>query len=203
MNGGAMESQKIYCPRCGTSNPQKVRFCRQCGLAMAPVTGYLSGELPPLANNPDHQSLKPHARILASLTPRQKMVLSIVLAVISPAFFAVLDLDEVSPLAAILMPFAIIFAVFYFRNQEKHLRSGLPARLVVQPSSLPAAQPSAPAYAPPSPLNEPLGTVSEASTDPDLDTDRRLQLPPESLAGKIPVSTAPGSVTEEETRRLG
>ena len=190
-----MESQSIYCPRCGTSNPQKVRFCRQCGLSMAPVTGYLAGEAPVVQNNPGHHSLKPHARLLASFTPRQKMILSIILAAISPAVFAILDLDELSPLAAILMPFAIIFAVFYFRNQEKHLRSGFPVQSVAHPSSLPVAPPIVPVYVPPAPLS---GAVSDTSND----TDRQLQLPPESLEGRIPVNVAPGSITEEETRRL-
>ncbi|MFM8394696.1 MAG: zinc-ribbon domain-containing protein [Acidobacteriota bacterium] len=191
-----MESQSIYCPRCGTSNPQKVRFCRQCGLAMAPVTGYLSGEVPPVPIQPGHHSLKPHARILASFTPRQKMILSIILAAISPAVLAILDLDELSPLAAILMPFAISFAVFYFRNQEKQLRSGLPVHQVAPPSSLPVSPPNVPVYVPPAPS-------SVAVSDTSNDTDRQLQLPPESLNGQIPLSMAPGSVTEEETRRLG
>ena len=190
-----MESQSIYCPRCGTSNPQKVRFCRQCGLSMAPVTGYLTGEVPVVQNNPGHHSLKPHARLLASFTPRQKMILSIILAAISPAVFAILDLDELSPLAAILMPFAIIFAVFYFRNQEKQLRSVLPVGSFAQPASLHVNQPVTPAYIPPSPLG---GAVFETTTD----TDRKLELPQESFNGQIPLSTAPGSVTEEETRRL-
>lgn len=193
-----MESQSIYCPRCGTSNPHKVRFCRQCGLSMAPVTGYLAGEAPVVQNNPGHHSLKPHTRLLASFTPRQKMILSIILAAISPAVFAILDLDELSPLAAILMPFAISFAVFYFRNQEKQLRAAASGAVNYSPLPIQVAPPAAPVYVPPSSAPAPLGVTTDTSND----TDRKLQLPPESLNGQIPLSAAPGSVTEEETRRL-
>jgi hypothetical protein len=162
---------------------------------MAPVTGYLAGEAPVVQNNPGHHSLKPHARLLASFTPRQKMILSIILAVICPAVFAILDLDELSPLAAILMPFAISFAVFYFRNQEKQLRAAASGAVNYSPLPIQVAPPAAPVYIPPSP--------APVTSDTSNDTDRKLQLPPESLNGQIPLSAVPGSVTEEETRRLG
>jgi hypothetical protein len=194
-----MESGSIFCPRCGTSNHQKVRFCRQCGLSMTPVTGYLAGEVPsvisPTPPLPDHHSLKPHHRLLASLTPRQKMILSIVLAVTSPAVFGILDLDELSPLAAILMPFAIIFAVFYFRNQEKHLPALSPVGTKFTPSSLQANPAPPPVYVPPSPA---IGAIGE----PVIDTDRQLALSPERFNVSLPDNLVPGSVTEDETRKL-
>jgi len=195
-----MESQSIFCPRCGTSNLQRVRFCRQCGLAMAPVTGYLTGEAPdallrPELKNNAQSELKPHARLLASFTPRQKMVLSIILTVISPALFGVLDLDELTPLAAILMPFVIIFVVFYFRNQTKPQPPTKLAGTTSVPDSISVNPRTAPLYVPPPPQP---GAAIEAA----FDTDRRLELPAERLNVSSPANLTPGSVTEEETRKL-
>ena len=189
-----MESGSIFCPRCGTSNHQKVRFCRQCGLAMTPVTGYLTGEVPLAQHKLDHHSTKPHLRLLASFTPRQKMILSIILAAISPALFAIIDLGELSPLAAILMPFAIILAVFYFRNQEKHLQAASLAGARFNPASLHVNSASTPVYVPPPP--------AIGASEPVVDTDRKLELPPERFNVSLPDNPAPGSVTEDETRKL-
>lgn len=183
-----MDIKSIFCPRCGSSNAETVKFCRQCGLPMAPVTGYLvsgvSGGVTvtaPLAGSQGRGN--GFTRLLAAFTPRQKMILSIILTAISPAFFAVLDLDELSPIAALLMPFVIIFVIFYFRNQEKQVRAieaaGQAARAIPPPFVN---------YVPP-----PVTPVVEALPSP---------LQHQVLAPDLTVNPLPGSVTEDETRRL-
>ena len=193
-----MESRSIFCPRCGASNTEKVKFCRQCGLSMAPVTGYLTGELtagalPSGPNSTAPGSLKPHSHPLASFSPRQKMALSIILAVTSPALFAIIGLEDFSPLAAILMPFVIVLAVFYFRNQDKQLRSKQLVDGSPVPTPVSLTPPSPPLYIPPPP--------SGVTLDAPLDTDRKLEPPPFGRNPSRPESL-PGSVTEEETRKL-
>ena len=32
----------MYCPRCGSPNPDATKFCRQCGLALTQLTGYVA-----------------------------------------------------------------------------------------------------------------------------------------------------------------
>ena len=32
----------MYCPRCGSPNTDTIKFCRQCGLALQQVTGYVA-----------------------------------------------------------------------------------------------------------------------------------------------------------------
>ena len=110
------------------------------------------------------------------------MILTIILAAMSPAIFAALDVDELSPVAAIMMPFVIILAVFYFRNQEKQLRTN---QFTVAPYQAPASLPPPPA----SPLFAP---------KPVGDTAHQTGIP----VGTVPTPSS-ASVTEDETRRFG
>ncbi|MGH9847764.1 MAG: zinc-ribbon domain-containing protein, partial [Blastocatellia bacterium] len=32
----------MYCPRCGMQNTETTKFCRQCGLSLAQITGFVS-----------------------------------------------------------------------------------------------------------------------------------------------------------------
>ena len=34
----------MFCPKCGTQNPEKGKFCRTCGTDLAPVSEALSGK---------------------------------------------------------------------------------------------------------------------------------------------------------------
>lgn len=36
----------MFCPKCGTQNPETGKFCRSCGVDLANVSAALSGELP-------------------------------------------------------------------------------------------------------------------------------------------------------------
>jgi hypothetical protein len=37
----------MFCPKCGTQNPETGRFCRSCGADLGTVSAALSGKLPP------------------------------------------------------------------------------------------------------------------------------------------------------------
>lgn len=176
-----MDIKSIYCPRCGSPNGEIVKFCRQCGLPLAEVTGYLSsGGTSKLT--PIQRSRNPLAQIFSNFTPRQKMILAIVLAIFSPAFFAVLDAGDVSPLAAVFMPVVILFSVFYFRNQEKQLKVIQSAEHQAVP--LPGRDVATTPYVPP--RSEPVALPSPTTSS--------LVSPQAAIP--------PGSVTEDETRKL-
>lgn len=36
----------MFCPKCGTENPDRGKFCRQCGTDLAPVSEALAGKIP-------------------------------------------------------------------------------------------------------------------------------------------------------------
>ncbi len=35
----------MFCPKCGTQNPESGKFCRKCGTDLSPVSDALSGKL--------------------------------------------------------------------------------------------------------------------------------------------------------------
>jgi hypothetical protein len=42
----------MFCPKCGTENPDRGKFCRQCGTDLGNVSSALSGDLRPLQTPP-------------------------------------------------------------------------------------------------------------------------------------------------------
>ena len=124
----------MFCPRCGTPNTETIKFCRQCGLALQQVSGYVSsggtGTL-----QPPPQAATPLARATEGLSPMQRMILAILLWAFSPAIFKVLGdatgldplFDGLAKLVAVLMAPGIIFTVFYFRGQIKRQKAAMMA----------------------------------------------------------------------------
>lgn len=45
----------MFCPKCGTENPETGRFCRSCGSDLGNVAVALSGQLPQAQNLVDHK----------------------------------------------------------------------------------------------------------------------------------------------------
>lgn len=114
-----------------------------------------------------------------ALSPRQKMVLSILVAALSTPILGVLGAaEELMGLSALLTPLVILFVFFYFRNQARHQAVTPPGDPQRGGPSLPpvASLPLSPPAQPPAPLR-----VGH-QTHP------------------LPVPVA--SVVEEETRRL-
>jgi hypothetical protein len=42
----------MFCPKCGTQNPETGKFCRSCGTDLGNVSAAMSGNLPEMTNNP-------------------------------------------------------------------------------------------------------------------------------------------------------
>jgi len=180
----------MYCPRCGAPNTETTKFCRQCGLAMMPVTGYVAtGALMP-----------PPAPVQTeSMTPKQKMILTIVLLVMSPAICGVLGgvtglgslFGPLAAICAVLMPVGIVFTVFHFkrqireweRQQQTQRQASMPP---YQQIPLPPPQPQPVPRPTPQPVFQPQPYQPPASPAPPTN----------------PLGSSPGSVTEDETRRL-
>lgn len=158
----------MFCPRCGSANTDTVKFCRQCGLPMQSLAGYVAtggtaGLIPPPVPS------SPIARLDHGLTPKQKMALAIVFSAMSPAIFGVLGADQLAGISAVSCPLLILLSVFYFRNQIRAAKAAAlppPALPLTQSpgqlSEAPAA--SAQPTTPTNPLKVPPGSVTEEET---------------------------------------
>lgn len=178
----------MYCPRCGSPNTDTTKYCRQCGLPMTQVSGYVStGGTGTLAPAPSTGST-PLDKVTEGLTLKQRLVLTILLWLISPALLAVLDetlggfgiIDRIIPFAAILMPVGIVWAVFRYKAKKRLLEAQ------AEHAQLSAPQPMPVSY------KQPL--IEQAPYRPPIEPPRTNPLTVEK--------SMPGSVTEEETRHL-
>ncbi len=176
----------MFCPRCGSQNTETTKFCRQCGLPLTQITSYVAtggtGALTP-APPPPPISIEPDG-----LTPKQRMALTIILIVLSPAILGVLagitDLDlfgYLAGLVSVLMPLGIVWTIFHYKAQMRKLQQkAFQQQIMQQQMTPPQPQPMPmPAFQPRS-YQAPL---SPPPTNPLADQRR-------------------GSVTEDETRRF-
>lgn len=173
----------MYCPRCGSQNTETTKFCRQCGLPLTQVTSYVAtggtGSLTPAPPAPI--AIEPDG-----LTPKQRMALTIILIVLSPAILGVLagitDLDlfgYLAGLVSILMPLGIVWTIFHYKAQMRKLQQKAFQQQAMQQQVAPPQSQPMPAFQPHS-YQAPL---SPPPTNPLADQRR-------------------GSVTEDETRRF-
>lgn len=193
----------MFCPRCGSPNPDTTKFCRQCGLGLQPVTGYVASggtaQLPqpqPLAQ-PAPSDLV--SRATEGMTPKQQMILLIMLMVFSPAIFGTLGLGSLSGISAVLLPIGIVFVVMRFKAQKRRLQEAQMQEMMMrqqmmypQTSQMPPHQqmpPSVP-YGLPQPGQQPIPQTYQPPVF-------HQPAPPPTNPLK-----PPASVTEDETRRL-
>jgi hypothetical protein len=197
----------LYCPRCAMQQTETTKFCRGCGLPMMEVVQFVQSggktglsarnplpmdtfdrvygvtEIPPLKSEATPSASASLTRLLHSawdaLSPRQKMVLAMLVTAMSPAILGVLDApDKLIGFSAILIPLVILFVFFYFRNQ--------------------ARQPASPAL--PDPLKgEPF---LPSVTSRPLPSPEELRVSERSREQIHPFPRPVPSVVEEETRRL-
>ncbi|MDH3530639.1 MAG: zinc-ribbon domain-containing protein, partial [Acidobacteriota bacterium] len=50
----------MFCPKCGTKNPDDGKFCRKCGTDLAPVTQMLSGVTPKYTSSKKKRGRRNH-----------------------------------------------------------------------------------------------------------------------------------------------
>lgn len=108
----------MFCPRCGTVTEEGLKFCRNCGLSIAPITSYIaSGGTKDLTT----ASAPPPVTRLG-FTLKQVLVLQIVASLLLPAIFGILDAPEaVIGIAAVLAPLLILLSIFRYRTKAMHL----------------------------------------------------------------------------------
>jgi len=163
----------MFCPRCGTPNPETTKFCRQCGLPLTQITGYVaSGGTGALTSSPT-SPIDSHG-----LTPKQRMALMILFFVFSPGIMAVITEtmglrsigEGLTALTAVMMPIGIVWSVFRYKAQMRRLQQQQQQQVIQQPSSMPQPtfQPQAyqhPLPPPTNPLPTPVrGSVTEDET---------------------------------------
>jgi len=189
----------MYCPRCGSPNNDTTKFCRQCGLGLQQVTGYVASggtaQLPhPQPDSPKLPNLA--AKATEGMTPKQKLVLTILLIAMSPAIFGTLGLGWLSGLSAVLSPIAIVFAVMRYKAQKRMLQQAM-MQAPLYPQMPHQAMPPASPYGLPHPTQQPIPQpIPQHSWQPVYQPPVVPSPPPTNpLKG-------PGSVVEDETRRF-
>lgn len=143
----------MFCPRCGTVTEDGLKFCRNCGLSIAPITSYIASggtkDLPSVNTPP------PLTRF--GFTLKQALVLQIAASLLLPAVTGILASlfgwpDEIIGMAAIVVPFLVLLSIFRYRAQALRFNSSQETSRQL-PTALP---PSPPALAVPkntNPLN--------------------------------------------------
>jgi len=121
----------MYCPRCGTANTETIKFCRQCGLPLMQVSGYVAtGGTSPLVTPPQIQ--QPSAPVQLPETSemmglRQKRALTILAMLILPVVLTIIgeevfNAGEIFSILFLLIPLGITWAVCHYKTQLRKLQ---------------------------------------------------------------------------------
>lgn len=175
----------MFCPRCGSPTHEGLKFCRNCGLPITPVSTYVA------TGGTANLAPQPGSDIEASeyLTPKQKLVLTIALCLLSPAILAVMaemiGVDgEIAAIPAVLMPVGIIWAVFHYKSVVRRRRAMAAYPMPQQMSFVPPPAMGATPYQHQIPQHQmPQHQMPPHRTNPLLDATR-------------------GSIVEDQTKRF-
>ncbi|MFN0108601.1 MAG: zinc-ribbon domain-containing protein [Blastocatellia bacterium] len=175
----------MFCPRCGSPNPETTKFCRHCGLGLQQVTGYVASGGTAQLPQPQPASANFISKATDGMTPKQQMVLMIMLMVMSPAIFGVLGLGSFSGISAVLMPIGIVFTVMRYKAQQRKLQQMMVPQMYPPPQMMPPVAP----YGLPQPNQQSIPQTYQ---------------PPVYQPSPPPTNPLkpPASVTEDETRRF-
>lgn len=188
----------MYCPRCGTANTETIKFCRQCGLPIAQVTGFVAsggtGALvsPPQMNTIPQQPSVPMqlAETSEMLALKQKRILTIMAMILLPIVFAIVgeemfNAGEVFAATFLLIPLGVTWAIYHYKTQLRRLQE----KQIQQHFGVPQ-----PVY------QQPIPSAAQASPIPQPMFQGQLAPPPTNpLEVASPI---PSSVIEDETRRF-
>src|SRR5215510_10820689 len=120
----------MYCPRCGAQNTETTKYCRQCGLPMAQISGYVAtggtGGLtqPPGYSPPPPLQFTETAEMLAL---KQKRILTILSVCIAPIIIAILTeqifrIGDLAGIPFLLVPIGIAWAMFRYKTELRKLQ---------------------------------------------------------------------------------
>lgn len=189
----------MFCPRCGMQNTETTKYCRQCGLALQQITGYLAtggtGSLtPPVNVAPPPPPQFPETSEMLALRQKRTMTIlgvciaPIILAIISDSFFRVGDLEGIPFL---LVPLGIMWASFRYKTQLRRLQEQQIQQYYERQQYYQQAPPQAPT--PKLIFQSPVGPSGQAPVEqPQLNAPRTNPL----------TEVSRGSVIEDETRKL-
>ncbi len=160
----------MFCPRCGASILDGLKFCRNCGLPVTQVSTYVA------TGGTANLATQAEADPSEYLTPLQKLILTIIALVISPAVFAILaemlGLDgTIAAFPSVFMPIGIIWAIFHYKSvmrRRKHNSMQFANQPIIeQPRPAQIIDPGVPVLPPTqtNPLHDPRrGSVVEDET---------------------------------------
>lgn len=180
----------MYCPRCGSQNTETTKYCRQCGLPLQQVSGYVAtGGTGALAQPPSYSAPPPFqfTETAEMLALKQRRIMTILSVCIAPIIFAIIgagmfNLEEVVAIPFMLMPLGIAWAMFRYKTQLRQLQERQMREYYAQ------RQYQQPAQQPPTP--QPL--FQSQPYQPQL-----------NAPGTNPLAEiSQGSIVEDETRKL-
>ena len=149
----------MFCPRCGVQIVETTRFCKSCGMALAPVIDFVA------SGGTRSFSDSALTGAFSGFSPTQKVLLIVLALIFSPILIGALPF---------MVPIAIVWMILRHNEKKRHM----------------VAPPAVPPYFQPPQVQPPPPNLVYGSQPPALQT------------GPLISEAAPGSVVEDETRRL-
>lgn len=184
----------MFCPRCGSSNTENTKFCRQCGLPLAQVSNIVAtGGTGALVSPPPVQTPAVPIQLAETsemLALKQKRILTILATILLPIIGAiiaeeVLFAGEAFAVLFLLIPLGVTWAIYHYKTQLRRLQEQ-------QLQQHFAAQ--QPVY------QQPVQSTVQSAPNPQPMFQGQLSPPPTNPLNVV--SPMPSSVVEEETRKF-
>ena len=185
----------MFCPRCGEQNNETTKYCRQCGLPIAQIGGYVATGGTGALTQPSGNSAPPPFQFTETsemLALKQKRILTILSVCISPIIFAILadevfKVGDISGIPFLLVPIGIAWAMSRYKTQLRRLQEKQLQQYYAQRNYQPAPLQTPGA----NPVFQPQPHQPQ-SAQPQLNAPRTNPLAEQSR----------GSVIEDETRKF-
>ena len=179
----------MYCPRCGSQNAEKIKFCRQCGLSLQQITSFVAAGGTGALQQPAGQQAEAPMPLLESsamLALKQKRIMTLLAICIAPVIFAILGeeyfrIGDLAGIPFLLVPFGVIWTIYRFKIKMRKLQE----EQMKQHSAMQQAMHSQP--------------TSQRELSP---SEQQAHLPPAQTNPFDIPDPVRGSVIEDETRKL-